>query len=172
MTLTNEQFEKIASLISSYQKAGNPVISVDTKKKEYIGNFYREGRLYTTGEIHTLDHDFNSMATGVVIPHAIYDLTRNKGFINLGTSRDTSEFACESLQAWWQTQGQYDYPNATKILMICYGGGSYSSRHYLFKQDLQTLVNDIGIDIRVAHYPPYCSRYNPIEHRLFPHVKA
>ena len=122
------------------------------------------------GEIETYDHDFNSVAEGIIIPHGIYDLTQNKGFLNIGTSRDTSQFACESLRNWWYTQGRYDYQNARSILVTCDGGGSNSSRHYIFKQDLQQLVNEIGIEIRIAHYPPYCSKYNPIEHRLFPHV--
>lgn len=166
----DEQFHNIASLIASYQAMGNPIISIDTKKKEYIGNLYREGHLYTTGEIVTLDHDFNSYADGIIIPHGIYDLNLNKGFINIGTSRDTSEFATESLRNWWNTMGQRDYPNAASILLLCDGGGSNSSRHYIFKQDLQSLVNEIDIEIRIAHYPPYCSKYNPIEHLLFPHV--
>lgn len=166
----NEQFENILNLSDRYFAVGNPVISIDTKKKEYIGNLYRPGTVYTTAEIQTLDHDFNSYAEGVIVPHGIYDLKLNKGFINLGTSRDTSEFAIDSLNNWWNTQGQYDYPHATEMLIRCDGGGSNSSRHYIFKQDLQNLASKIGIPIRVAHYPPYCSKYNPIEHRLFPHL--
>ena len=166
----NEQFENIADLRASYHLAGNPVVSMDTKKKEYIGNFYRQGYLYTTEVIETYDHDFTSFAEGVVIPHAIYDLLHNKGYINIGTSHDTSEFACDSLRQWWYAQGRYDYPEATSILVLCDGGGSNNSRYYIFKQDLQQLANEIGIEIRIAHYPPYCSKYNPIEHRLFPHV--
>jgi len=166
----NEQFERIAELRASYQAVGNPVVSMDTKKKELIGNFYRDGSLYTTGPQQTFDHDFASFAEGVVIPHAIYDLALNHGFINLGVSRDTSEFACDSLRNWWQRKGQFDYPHATSILVLCDGGGSNSARHYIFKQDLQALVDEIGVAIRIAHYPPYCSKYNPIEHRLFPHV--
>lgn len=166
----NEQFENIASLIAQYQATGDPVISIDTKKKESIGNFYRDGKLYTTGEITTFDHDWTSAADGVVIPHGIYDLTQNKGFINLGTTRDTSEFVCDSLRNWWFGEGRHDYPNAQKLLLLADGGGSNNCRHYLFKADLQNLVNEIGLSIRVAHYPSYCSKYNPIEHRLFPHV--
>ncbi len=165
-----EQFENIARLKGDYQAAGNPVVSMDTKKKEPIGNFYRPGHLYTTETIITYDHDFVSLAEGVVIPHAIYDLQRNHGFITLGTSHDTSEFACDSFRQWWYSQGQADYPQATSILLLCDGGGSNNARHAIFKQDLQQLANEIGVAIRVAHYPPYCSKYNPIEHRLFPHV--
>lgn len=94
----------------------------------------------------------------------------NKGFIQLGTSRDTSEFACDCLYNWWRSHGAKAYPKATSILLLCDGGGSNGARHYIFKQDLQTLANDIGVEIRIAHYPPYTSKYNPIEHRLFPHV--
>lgn len=166
----NEQFENIAALKASYQAAGNPVVSMDTKKKEYLGNFYRSGHLYTTETIETYDHDFYSFAEGIVIPHAIYDLVHNKGYINIGTSRDTSQFVCDSLRQWWYTQGQVDYPQATSILVLCDGGGSNNSRYYIFKQDLQELADEIGLEIRIAHYPPYCSKYNPIEHRLFPHV--
>jgi len=166
----NEQFENIAALKASYQAAGNPVVSMDTKKKEYLGNFYRSGHLYTTETIETYDHDFYSFAEGIVIPHAIYDLVHNKGYINIGTSRDTSQFVCDSLRQWWYTQGQVDYPQATSILILCDGGGSNNSRYYIFKQDLQELADEIGLEIRIAHYPPYCSKYNPIEHRLFPHV--
>lgn len=166
----NEQFEKIATQQADYRMTGNPIISMDTKKKEFIGDFYRAGYLYTQETISTFDHDFNSLAEGVVIPHSLYDVTRNTAYINIGTSKDTSEFACDSILQWWQNQGRIDYPNATSILLLCDGGGSNHSRHYLFKQDLQELVNKIGVEIRIAHYPPYTSKYNPIEHRLFPHV--
>ena len=166
----NEQFEKIATLKERYQMSGNPLISIDTKKKEYLGNFYRAGQLYTTAAIETYDHDFTSFADGRIIPHAIYDLQLNTGFITIGTSHDTSEFACDSLRQWWYAQGRYDYPQATSLLILCDSGGSNSCRHYIFKQDLQQLADEIGIEIRIAHYPPYCSKYNPIEHRLFPHV--
>jgi transposase len=166
----NDQFERIAELKALYQAAGNPIISMDTKKKEYLGNFYRDGKLYTTEAVTVNDHDFNSFASGVVIPHGIYDVQLNKAVINLGTSRDTGEFACDSFRLWWYTQGKQDYPQAGSILLLCDGGGSNSCHHYLFKQDLQLLANEIGIEIRVANYPAYCSKYNPIEHFLFPHV--
>jgi transposase len=166
----NAQFENIARLIAEYQAAGNPVVSMDTKKKEYLGNFYRDGHLYTLAELQTYDHDFTSFAEGIIIPHSLYDIGLNVGYIQLGTSHDTSEFACDSLRHWWFTYGKHLYPNTTSILVPCDGGGSNSSRHYIFKQDLQALADEIGIEIRIAHYPPYCSKWNPIEHRLFPHV--
>lgn len=166
----NEQFENIARLKSEYRAAGCPVISVDTKKKEYLGNFYREGYLYTQDVIKTYDHDFNSFAEGVVITHGVYDPTRNTCYINIGTSKDTSEFVCDCIRNWWVNQGQHDYPYAPSLLLLCDSGGSNSCRHHIFKHDLQKLVDDIGIEIRVAHYPPYTSKYNPIEHRVFPHI--
>jgi hypothetical protein len=157
-------------LIAAYEAAGNPIVSMDTKKKELLGNFYRAGHLYTSEELHTYDHDFKSYAEGIIIPHAPYDLRLNIGYIQLGTSHDTNEFACDSFRHWWYTWGQLLYPHATSILLLCDGGGSNSSRHYIFKADLQELADEIGLEIRVAHYPPYCSKFNPIEHRLFPHV--
>ena len=166
----NEQFENIVRLRDVHIAQGNPVISMDTKKKEYLGNFYRAGHLYTTEELQVYDHDFNSQAEGIVIPHGIYDVQRNTGYIHLGTSHDTSEFACDCIRDWWYKQGHLDYPHATTILVLCDGGGSNSSRHYIFKQDLQALADELGIEIRIAHYPPYTSKYNPIEHRMFPHV--
>lgn len=116
------------------------------------------------------DHDWKSLATGVVIPHGLYDLALNIGYVHLGTSHDTAEFACEAIRQWWNRQGSHQYQTAGSILLLCDGGGSNSSRQYLFKQDLQALVNELGIEIRIAHYPPYTSKYNPIEHRLFPHL--
>lgn len=116
------------------------------------------------------DHDWTSLAEGVAIPHGLYDLSENVGYIQIGTSHDTSEFACDSIRYWWNTYGKVRYPQANSILLLCDGGGSNSSRYYIFKQDLQALVNEWEIEIRIAHYPPYTSKYNPIEHRLFPHV--
>jgi len=117
-----------------------------------------------------LDHDFNSFADGVVVPHGIYDVKRNEGYITLGISKDTSEFCCECIKDWWVNYGKNNYPLGDSILALADGGGSNSSRHYIFKEDLQKLANEIGIEIRMAHYPPYTSKYNPIEHRLFCHV--
>ena len=166
----NAQFEKIARLKKKYLNAGLPVISIDTKKKELLGDFYREGRIDTQGTIAVNDHDFGSAGSGVVIPHGVYDVGRNQGFLHLNTSHDTSELACDSIAAWWEQHGRTDYPRAKKLLVLCDGGGSNSATRYVFKEELQKLANRLGIEIRIAHYPPYCSKYNPIEHRLFPHV--
>ena len=166
----DKQFKKISRLRKFYEKTDNPIISIDAKKKEQIGNFYREGTVYAQEPIQTYDHDFNNFSEGVVIPYGIYDTKKNTGFINIGTSHETSEFACDSLLYWWKNEGIKNYPNANSILVLCDGGGSNSSSRYLFKEALQKLVNEINIEIRIAHYPPYCSKYNPIEHRMFPHV--
>ncbi|MEG3899546.1 ISAzo13 family transposase [Microcoleus sp. SVA1_B6] len=164
------QFKNIARLDTEYREASNPILRFDTKKKEVLGNLYRPGTLYTKEPVTTLDHDFWSLGHGKVIPHGIYDSQQNRGYITLGNSKDTSEFACESLKKWWNNHGKATYPNANSILAKCDGGGSNNANHYIFKEDLQKLVNEIGIEIRIAHYPPYTSKYNPIEHRLFPHI--
>ncbi len=166
----NEQFEIIASLRGEYEAAGNPIISMDTKKKEHLGNFYRSGFLYTTEVKYVYDHDFPHLANGIVIPHGLYDVTRNTAYINIGTSKDTGEFACDSIRQWWYNEGQHHYSGADSILLLCDGGGSNSSRHYIFKLEIQKLVDELGIEIRIAHYPPYTSKWNPIEHKLFCHV--
>jgi Rhodopirellula transposase DDE domain len=135
-----------------------------------IGNFYRDGKLYTQETVLTFDQDFPSLAEGVVIPYGLYDLKHNHGYVTLGTSHDTSEFACDCIRQWWWNDGQRTSRDATSLRLRCDGGGSNSSRTYLFKAELEKVAQEIGIEIRVAHYPPYTSKYNPIEHRLFPHL--
>lgn len=126
--------------------------------------------LYTQERVNVNDHDFRSLAEGIAIPHGLYDVFQNTGYLTIGTSHDTSEFACASIRQWWLNHGSYDYPSATEILLLCDCGGSNNARHYIFKQDLQALAGEIGVSIRIAHYPPYTSKYNLIEHRLFCHV--
>jgi hypothetical protein len=164
------QFERISELMVEYFEADEPVFSIDTKAKEHLGQLYREGRVWTQRHFKAFDHDFPSWATGVVIPHGIYDLVRDRGHINIGLSRDTSEFACDSFRWYWNRIGKQCYPDAASILWLCDCGGSNAANQFLFKQDLQRLVNDLGVEIRIAHYPSYCSKYNPIERRFFPHV--
>jgi Rhodopirellula transposase DDE domain len=164
------QFRNIARLRQEYLDTGEPILSIDTKKRELIGNFYRKGRLLCTVPQRTFDHDFPSFADGVVIPHGLYDPRLNRGYVHLGTSHDTSAFACDCLEDWWLRYGQMLYPQAKSLLLLCDGGGSNSASTYLFKADLQALVNRLPVSVRVAHYPPYCSKYNPIEHRLFCHL--
>jgi hypothetical protein len=166
----NEQFEKIAKLREEYSKSENPILSVDTKKRELIGDLHRAGAVYSQEEQASCDHDYPTLAKGVAIPHGIYDVKKNTAHINIGTSHETSEFACDSLKKWWTEKGQIDYPNATSILILMDGGGSNSSRRYVFKEGLQNIANEIGVEIRIAHYPPYTSKWNLIEHRLFPHI--
>ena len=166
----DDQFKNINKLKEEYMDRGDPVISLDVKKKEAIGTFYREGKVYGTEALKVNDHDFLSSAENVIIPHGIYDVQRNEGHITLNTSKDTSEFCCDCVKDWWEAHGQIEYPQALSILILADGGGSNSSRQYIFKEDLQKLANEIGIEIRMAHYPPYTSKYNPIEHRLFCHV--
>lgn len=164
------QFLRIAELKAEYGESRNPIFSVDSKAKEHLGYLYREGRVRTQQAFEAFDHDFPSWATGVVIPHGIYDLARNCGHLNLGLSHDTSAFACDRFRWYWNRIGKRCYPHATSILWLCDCGGSNSARQYLFKRDLQQLANAINLEIRVAHYPSYCSKYNPIERRFFPHV--
>jgi hypothetical protein len=166
----DRQFKKISRLKGKYERAGNPVISVDTKKKERLGNLYRDGQVYCLEAEEVYDHDYAHLSEGKVIPHGIYDLKHNDAMINIGISADTGEFACDSIKLWWEEIGCERYQNATSLLILVDSGGSNSYRHHIFKEELQSLVNSIGIEIRIAHYPPYASKWNPIEHRLFPHV--
>lgn len=164
------QFDHIADLVDRYEAQEDPWFSIDTKAKEFLGRLYRKGRAYSSAAFEAFDHDFPSWAEGVLIPHGVYDPRLNIGHINLGLSRDTSEFACESFGNFWQRLGKKRYPNARSILLTCDCGGSNPAGKYLFKWDLQQLVNRIGLPIRIAHFPSYCSKYNPIERRFFPHV--
>jgi len=164
------QFQNIAKLKAAYMDKGEPVISIDTKKKELVGNFSRAGSTYTQTPVDTLDHDFPSAGEGKLIPHGLYDLARNQGHMNLNTSHDTSEFCCDSIAHWWKHYGCKHYPTARRLLLLCDGGGSNAANRHVFKEALQALAELLGLVIRVAHYPPYCSKYNPIEHRLFSHI--
>ncbi len=166
----NAQFENIARLRREYQDAGDPVISIDTIKKELLGNFHRPGPTYTEQTVETFDHDFGSAGQGKLIPHGIYDLARQHAHINLNTSHDTGRLCCDSIALWWEQHGHAAYPQTKRLLILCDGGGSNSATQYLFKEDLQRLANRLGLELRVAHYPPYCSKHNPIEHRVFPHI--
>jgi len=164
------QFRHLAHLIQEFLAVGNPVLSIDTKKKEFLGTLYRDGKVYCQQALKAFDHDFPSLARGVIIPHGIDDLARNQGWMHVGLSRDTTAFACDSLRLFWHSDGRCLYPNASAILLLCDGGGSNSCHTHLFKEDLQDVVNDLAVPIRVAHYPAYCSKFNPIERRLFSHV--
>jgi hypothetical protein len=164
------QFRNIASLIDEFKIAGEPCFSIDTKSKEFLGRLFRSGRVRSDAPFQAFDHDFPSWADGVVIPHGIYDPVRNRGHVNIGLSRDTTQFACDSIQWYWNRIGQQCYPHANTILLLFDGGGSNSASKYLFKHDLQQVSNSTRMTIRVAHYPSYCSKYNPIERRFFAHL--
>lgn len=164
------QFVNIARIKERYLGSDDPILSIDTKKKEWLGTFYRQGRLYTKEGIPAWDHDYQRFALGVVVPYGLYDLKLNQGYVLLGMSKDTSEFATDSIEWWWHEAGQRMYPKAKSLCLLADGGGSNHVDKYLFKEDLQKLACRLGLELRMAHYPPYCSKYNPIERRLFCHL--
>lgn len=165
------QFNLIEKKRKQYARAGNPVISVDTKKKELIGNFKNAGRSWGKEPILVKDHDFPSDAAGKAIPYGIYDTQTNRGTVFLGTTHDTPAFAVDSIESWWNTEGEKRYPGADKILILADSGGSNSARSRVWKYRLQKNLCDIyGLKVSVCHYPPGSSKWNPIEHRLFSEI--
>jgi len=168
----NEQFEHINRQARAFQAKGQPVISVDTKKKELIGDFRNGGREWQrAGEPAPVRvHDFIDADLGKAIPYGVYDVARNEGWVSVGIDHDTAEFAVESIWRWWDRMGRHVYPNATELLITADGGGSNSYRTRLWKLALQQFANDSGLKITVAHYPPGTSKWNKIEHRLFSHI--
>ena len=166
----NAQFTNMARLRREYETAGDAVISLDTKKKELLGNFHRTGMTYTDETLAIFSHALRSASQGTLIPHGVYDLVHHHAHIHLNVSHDTSELCCDSVALWWEQAGQAAYPQAQRLLILGDGGGSNSAAHYLCKEDLQGLANRLGMEIRVAHYPPDCSKHNPIEHQVFPHI--
>jgi hypothetical protein len=164
----NLQFRYIRSQIRSYKADAMPVISVDTKSRELIGAFHQPGRKWSQEPIKVLDHDFPSDSNGVAIPYGIYDVIKNEGFVCVGTSRDTSEFAVDSIRIWWQKSGSRHYHDADRLLILVDCGGSNGYRIRLWKQQLQIgLCDRFGLQVKVCHYPPGSSKWNPIEHRMF-----
>lgn len=166
----NDQFKRIKGLKRYHLSRGHAVLSIDAKKKEYLGAFYRPGSVLADGKIACYDHDFNSFATGKIVPQGIYDLGLNEGYMFIGSSGDTAEFSAECIRRWWHKHGCSRYDKSQPILILCDGGGSNGSRNNLFKEQVQRLADEVGTKFIIAHYPPYCSKYNPIEHRLFPAV--
>ncbi len=164
------QFVKIDTARRACLEEGIPVISVDTKKKEMVGNFKRDGQVYCTSSPKAFDHDFETFSDSMIVPHGIYDMAHNPGYLSIGTSHDTSGFVCENIERVWNKHMKRLYPNATMLVILCDGGGSNSSRHRIVKQDLMDLADRIAMKILVMHYPPYCSKFNPIEHRLFSQI--
>lgn len=165
----NAQFEYINAQINAFQAAGQPTISVDTKKKELVGDFKNGGReLRPRGDPEAVRvHDFVIPELGKVSPYGVYDIAANAGWVNLGITSDTAAFAVESIRRWWQELGQPRYRNAEKLLITADCGGSNGSRVRLWKSELQALADQTGLSITVAHLPPGTSKWNRIEHRLF-----
>jgi transposase len=170
----DKQFRFINSKAKRFLKVGAPVISIDAKKKENVGNFINDGRTYRKKKdpVKVLDHDFPIKELGKVTPYGIYDIGRNEGFVNLGVSSDTSEFAVESISRWWLTLGKKTYPNSTRLYINCDGGGSNGSKNRLFKYQLQQFANQSGITVHVSHFPPGTSKWNKIEHRMFCYITS
>jgi len=168
----NAQFEHINSRASEYIKAGVPVISVDTKKKENIGNFKNNGEEYRLNKDprKVFDHDFPIDELGKIAPYGVYNLNNNTGFVNVGVSHDTSEFAVESISRWWETVGKRTFPNQNKIYITCDSGGSNGSRVRMWKYQLQQFADRTGLEIEVSHFPTGTSKWNKVEHRLFCYI--
>lgn len=164
----DEQFQYINRLKKSFLVAGKPVISVDSKKKEQIGNFKNAGRTWRKEAYQTLDHDFPSFGSGKLIPFGIYDLLHNRGYVYGGTSSETSQFIVEALSRWWTDVGQYNFLGQTDLLILCDSGGANGYRRRGWKWELQKhFVDRFGLTVTICHYPPGTSKWNPIEHRLF-----
>jgi len=164
----DEQFKYISSVRAKFTEEALPIISVDTKKKELIGDFKRPGRTWQKKADEVNEHDFRSLATCRAVPYGIYDVTKNIGHIFVGTSNDTPKFAVDAIAHWWKIEGRQQYPNADGILILADSGGSNGFRSRAWKYQLQTeLSNAFQIQVSVCHYPTGCSKWNPIEHRLF-----
>lgn len=165
------QFRYIETQKQSFAASGDPYISVDTKKKELIGNFKNAGRAWCLEAEAVNVHDFLSDALGRVSPYGIFDIERNEGVVYVGKSADTPEFAVEAISRWWQEYGQAVYPEATRLLILADAGGSNGCRPRLWKERLQSQLSDaLGLSVTVCHYPTGCSKWNPIEHRLFSQI--
>ena len=168
----NAQFEHINAQVAAFQKRGQPVVSVDTKKKELVGDFKNGGRAWRPQGAPELvrTYDFADTTLGKVHPYGVYDQTANVGWVSVGVDHDTAEFAVESLQRWWTKMGACRYQDATDLLITADGGGSNGSRSRLWKVALQRLADDTGLRLAVCHFPPGTSKWNTIEHRMFSHI--
>ncbi len=164
------QFEKLAKLRAEYAAKGWPIISIDTKKKELLGRYAHDGRAWTDGQLQAFDHDFGSYSEGKAIPYGVYDTVRNEAFVYIATGSDTGELAVDAIRRWWYRLGRQSYDGVGGMLVLADCGGSNGYRVTLFRERLSWLANRLQIPIRVAHLPPYCSKYNPIDHWLFCHL--
>ena len=168
------QFEHINAQVRRVLAAGRPVISVDTKKKELIGNYDNSGRRWrkTKSPEVVNTRDFPNPEVPRAYPYGIYDLARNRGFVNVGTDHDTSAFAVASIRGWWRAEGRRLYPNAKQVLITADGGGSNGYRRHSWKLELQKLADVTGLSIEVCHFPPGTSKWNKVEHRLFSFISS
>ena len=164
----NCQFEYLASQRTAFLEAGLPVISVDTKKKELVGNFKNAGQSWCREPERVNIHDFPQDGLGRAVPYGIYDVTHNRGFVCVGDSADTPAFAVSAIALWWEQEGKALYPDAKALLILCDAGGSNGCRPHAWKQQLQEQLSDrFGLEVTICHYPTGCSKWNPIEYRLF-----
>ena len=167
----DEQFGCIAGQKKRFMARGMPIISVDTKKKELVGNFKNAGRVWSQEAVPVNDHDFRSQGLGMANPYGIYDLTANQGSVFVGTTHDTPLFAADNVARWWRYSGSKHYPDASQLLILADSGGSNGARVRAWKYGLQRLVVDrFGLEVTVCHFPTGASKWNPIEHRLFSEI--
>lgn len=168
----NAQFEYINAKAEQFQQRGQPVISVDAKKKELVGPFKNGGREWQPqGQPEEVNiHDFVDRELGKALPYGVYDVTNNEGWVSVGIDHDTAQFAAQAIKRWWETMGRRRYPDARELLITPDGGGSNGSRCRLWKTGLQQLANELGLRIHVCHFPPGASKWNKIEHRMFSHI--
>jgi hypothetical protein len=167
----NEQFEYISAQRTRFAQRGLPIVSIDTKKKEMVGNFKNRGTAWQRTPELVNDHDFRSHAEGMATPYGVYDVRANRGAVFVGTSYDTPDFAVDNLVRWWDAEGRDRYPGATELLVLADSGGSNGPRSRVFKYGLQTRLCDAhGIRATLCHYPAGASKWNPIEHRLFSEI--
>lgn len=165
------QFEHIHRIREDFTQAREPIISVDTKKKELVGNFKNPGVAWNDKPTQVKDHDFRSEAEGIAVPYGVYDLQANSGYVCVGNSRDTPEFAVDAIETWWRLDGKIRHPHAQRLLILADSGGSNSARSRIWRARLQEqLADKHGLSVTVGHYPPGTSKWNPIEHRLFSEI--
>lgn len=167
--LRNEQFLIIFSVMAAMSQK-IPVLSIDCKKKERLGSLFRDGKSYCTEAVKVYDHDYEHLSEGKVVPHGIYDVQANQGYVSIGGSSETADFILDNLVWWWENYGIHMYPGAQNLILLCDAGGANSYRHHIFKYKLLAFAKATGLSVTVCHYPPYSSKWNPIEHRLFCHV--
>ena len=166
----NEQFEHIAERRAWYERKSWPVVSIDAEQRELLGDFFRPGRAYTDGEVRVRDHDFAAPGQQRLTPYGVYDVGRNEGFLQSSLGPETSDLACDAPARWWERLGRKHYWHASGLLVLCDSGGSNGCRRLVFKEQLHRPACRLHRPIEVAHYPPGCSKYDPIERGLFRHV--